>query len=95
MTMNRIDLIFYVFIAAFAAAASLVLVFVPQSADFALKPVFWILLAMAAFEGVNFAINRGAPGTMISPLSRVLGLIGAFAVINLIVWFAGLNVSLL
>jgi hypothetical protein len=37
-----------------------VVVLFPESREFRIAPYFWILIAMAVFEGIAFAINRGA-----------------------------------
>jgi hypothetical protein len=94
MTINPIEKVFALYIAAVAAVASTVLVIRPSIADGAVKPVIWILIAMAIFEIGAFAKGRGAPGTMLSTPARFFGFVGAFALVGAVVWLAGLNVSL-
>lgn len=68
-----IDRIFYVYMALFGAATGAVLVAVPPVQDFALKPYFWILIAVGLFDGAALLRGRNAPGTMLPTLARVIG----------------------
>ena len=45
---------------------------------------------MAIFEGVAFACNRGAPGTVITMESRMIGFVIAIALMLVIPYLAGL-----
>ena len=58
-----IDRLFIAFMTVCGLATAGILVFFPQSREFGIAPYFWVLIAMAIFEGVAFACNRGAPGT--------------------------------
>ena len=60
-----------------------VVVLFPESREFRIAPYFWILIAMAVFEGIAFAITRGAPGTVITMESRMIGFM--FAIVLMLV----------
>ena len=68
-----IDRIFIAFMTLCGLVTAGVLVFFPQSREFRIAPYFWVLIAMAIFEGILFARSRGAPGTVISMESRLIG----------------------
>ncbi len=93
--MTGIDKIFLSFIVVVGVIAGAVLVYWPGSANFALKPYFWILFSMAGFDAVAYAIGRGAPGTMIVTMTRLLGLIIGIGVMIGITWLAGSAVTFL
>jgi hypothetical protein len=90
-----IDRIFYIFIVLAGIAAGAVLVAWPAAASFAIKPYFWILFAMAGFEAVAFLIGRGAPGTMLNNLTRLIGLALGIGLMAGIAWLAGTQVQFL
>ena len=48
---------------------------------------------MAIFEGVAFASNRGAPGTVIAMESRLIGFLVAIALMLLIPYLAGVPLA--
>jgi len=56
-------------------AAGAALVAAPQLQDFVIKPYFWILLAIAAFDLAVYLIRRNAPGAMLTMNARLLGLV--------------------
>jgi hypothetical protein len=68
--------------------AGLVLLF-PRSRDFGIPPYFWVLIAMVLFEGIAFARNRGAPGTVIAVETRLIGFVIAIALLLVIPYLAG------
>jgi hypothetical protein len=70
-----------------------VLVLVPQSREFRIAPYFWILIAMVLFEGIAFARNRGAPGTVITMESRMIGFVVAIALMLVIPYVAGVPLA--
>ena len=49
-----------------------------------------VLFPMAVFEGIAFAINRGAPGTVITMESRMIGFMFAIVLMLVIPYAAGL-----
>lgn len=85
-----IDRLFIAFMTLCGLVTAGVLVLFPQSREFRIAPYFWILIAMAVFEGVAFARNRGAPGPVIAMESRVIGFVVAIALMLLIPYAAGL-----
>ena len=85
-----IDRLFIAFMTVCGLATAGVLVFFPQSREFGIAPYFWVLIAMAIFEGVAFACNRGAPGTVITMESRMIGFVIAIALMLVIPYLAGL-----
>jgi hypothetical protein len=48
---------------------------------------------MAIFEGVAFACNRGAPGTVITMESRMIGFVIAIALMLVIPYLAGVPLA--
>ena len=84
-----IDRLFIAFMTVCGLATAGILVFFPRSREFGIAPYFWVLIAMAIFEGVAFACNRGAPGT-ITMESRMIGFVIAIALMLLIPYMAGL-----
>ncbi len=70
-----IDRIFIAAMLAAGVAAGAILVAVPASADFAVKPYFWIIVAVAAFDLTLYLRGHGAPGTMLSMEARLLGFV--------------------
>jgi hypothetical protein len=88
-----IDRLFIAFMAVCGLATAAILVFFPQSREFAIAPYFWVLIAMAIFEGVAFACNRGAPGTIIAMESRVIGFMVAIALMLAIPYLAGVPLA--
>ena len=87
MTIDRIFIAFMILCGLVTAA---VLVFFPQSREFRVAPYFWVIIAMATFEGIAFARNRGAPGTVIAMESRVIGFVVAIGLMLVIPYLAGL-----
>jgi uncharacterized membrane protein HdeD (DUF308 family) len=85
-----IDRLFIAFMTVSGLATAGILVFFPQSREFRVAPYFWVLIAMAVFEGIAFARNRGAPGTVIAMESRVIGFVIAIALMLVIPYMAGL-----
>ena len=85
-----IDRLFIAFMTVCGLATAGVLVFFPQSREFRIAPYFWVLIAMAIFEGIAFARNRGAPGTVIAMESRLIGFVIAIALMLAIPYLAGL-----
>jgi uncharacterized membrane protein HdeD (DUF308 family) len=82
-----IDRVFIGFMIAVGVAIGIVLILHPEAREFRVTPYFWVLIAMAIFEGVNFARFRGAPGTAIGMPTRLLGFalgIGLMVVIPLL-----------
>jgi len=70
-----IDRIFLIFMALFGIAAGAILITWPEARNLRIMPYFWVLMAMALFELVQFARTRGAPGTVVSIEARLFGLV--------------------
>jgi hypothetical protein len=47
----------------------------PHVTAFWLKPYFWVLIAVAAFDGALFLISRAAPTAMLPMDARMLGFV--------------------
>jgi len=88
-----IDRLFIAFMTVCGLATAGILVFFPRSREFAIAPYFWVLIAMAIFEGVAFVSNRGAPGTVIAMESRLIGFLVAIALMLLIPYLAGVPLA--
>jgi hypothetical protein len=86
MTIDRLFLAFMILCGLVTAG---VLVSFPQSRDFRVPPYFWILIAMALYEGIAFFRGRGAAGTAITMESRVIGFVVAIALMLVIPYLAG------
>jgi len=89
------DRIFLVFAFIVGIAVGGVIVLVPQSRDISLAPYFWVLIAFALFEGINYARHGGEAGPAISMQARIIGFAIALALMFLIPMAAGVQVKLL
>ncbi|MEI7805373.1 MAG: hypothetical protein WCI56_08605 [Hyphomicrobiales bacterium] len=87
-----IDRIFLIFALVAGAACGLVLVEIPAAREFRLPPYFWVILAIAAFEGVAYFRGRGAPGTVIAVETRFIGFGIAIALMIAIPAIAGVQI---
>lgn len=72
MTINHIFLTFMLVV---GAAVGVIVTLRPETREFRVAPYFWVLIAMAAFEGINFARARGAPGSMVGMDVRLAGFV--------------------
>jgi hypothetical protein len=70
-----IDRIFFGYMALIGAAAGAVLVAVPGSQDFFIKPYFWVVIAIVLFDLGIYLARRVAPETMLSMNARLLGFV--------------------
>jgi len=78
----KLDHLFFAYMAAAGIAAGAILVAAPQAGDFVIKPYFWVLIAVAAFDLLVYLRSRGAPGTMLGMDARLLGfVIGVVAMV--------------
>ena len=68
-----LDRIFYLYIGLVGIAAGALLTYMPAAGDFALKPYFWILIAVGLFDVGAYLRGRGAPGTMLPMPARLVG----------------------
>lgn len=92
--MTRIERLFY----AYCVVASVILAGVvlrwPHTADFVIKPFFWFLGIVGAFDLGNFFINKGDLGTIISMQTRFIGLFLGLAIFATALWWFGVPVRL-
>jgi hypothetical protein len=86
MTADRIFLGYMVLI---GAAAGALLAAVPQAQNFAIKPYFWLLLAVGLFDGANYLLGRTAPGEMLTMGARLAGFVIGIVVMVVIPTLAG------
>lgn len=92
--MTRIDRVFYGYCIAAGAALSAILVRWPQAADFTIKPFFWMLGIVAAFDLGTFIIGKGEPGTMLSNQARFIGLLAGVAIVAAASWWLSIPLRL-
>jgi hypothetical protein len=86
MTVDRIFLGFMVLVGALVGA---LLVVAPQIQDFAIKPYFWVLIAVGLFDGVNYFLGRTAPGAMLTMSARLAGFVLGIVAMVVIPTLAG------
>jgi hypothetical protein len=67
--------IFLAYMAAVGLAAGAIIVAAPEVTAFWLKPWFWVLIAVAVFDGALFLISRAAPTAMLPMDARMLGFV--------------------
>ena len=92
--MTRIDRIFYAYSIAVGVILSGLLVRWPQIADFTIKPFFWMLGAVAAFDLASFAIGKGEPGMMIAAQARMIGLLAGIVIVATVSWIFSIPIRL-
>ena len=86
--------IYYGYMALVGLTAGALLVVAPQTADGFVKPWFWILIAVAAFDAIIFFVLRRPPNETITMPTRMIGFaIGAILVLG-ITTFNGSTVRL-
>lgn len=86
MTLDRI---FLAFMVAVGVASGVILVYWPEGRNAQVPPYFWVLIAMLIFELAAYARGRGAPGTMATMESRLLGFVLAIVLLVVIPILAG------
>jgi len=70
MTISRV---FFGYMALVGVLVGTMLVAAPQVGDFFIKPYFWVLIAVALFDGGSSLYRRNAPGAMLTMQSRMIG----------------------
>lgn len=90
-----VDKVFYVYMAVVGLATGGVLARYPQVHDIALKPYFWIMIAIALFDGAVFLMSRHAPWEMLTTNARLIGFGIGIALMVLLPWLAGTSVGFL
>jgi hypothetical protein len=86
MTMDRL---FFGYMVLAGAASGAILVAAPHTQDFIIKPYFWILIAVVAFDLGVYLIRRNAPETMLSMNARLLGFVVGVVLMVVIPMIAG------
>jgi hypothetical protein len=71
----RLDRLFFLYMLTVGAAAAGVLIVAPQAGDYFIKPYFWVLLAVAAFDLATYLLKGGKPGAMLGMDARLLGFV--------------------
>ena len=84
-----IDRLFLAFMTVCGLVLAGLLIFFPNSAQFGIPPYFWVLIPMAIFETMAFARGRGAPGSVITIWTRLVGFVIATALMMLVPYLAG------
>jgi hypothetical protein len=70
MTLSRV---FFGYMALAGAATGAILVAAPHVQDFAVKPYFWVLIAVGLFDGGIYLFARTSPTAMLTMNSRLIG----------------------
>ena len=90
-----VDRIFFVYMVLVGVAAGAILVAVPQVQNSAIKPYFWILIAVGLFDGGLYVAGRTAPGQMLSMGARLVGFVFGIVMMVVIPAIAGAPVQFL
>jgi hypothetical protein len=88
-----LDRCFYFFMAGVGIFTGIVLVRSPEAATLAIKPYFWILFAVAAFDLVSYLRGPARTGGMLSLNQRILGFAIGMIWMVLIPYLAGTDVA--
>ena len=68
-----LDRIFFGYMALVGIAAGAALVAAPYVQDFAVKPYFWILIAVGLFDVALYAVKGTAPARTLTMNARLVG----------------------
>ena len=75
--------IFFFYMVLVGIVIGAILVAAPQVQDFAIKPYFWVLIAVGLFDGGNYLLGRTAPGQMLTMGARLAGFV--FGIVMMVV----------
>ena len=89
-----IDRIFIVFAVVVGLAVGNVIVLVPQSRSIGLAPYFWVLIAIALFEGVAVYLRGSGMAPPITMPTRLTGFAIALALMVIIPWMMGVELKM-
>lgn len=67
------DRIYFAYMAFIGGAAGAILASAPGAQDFALKPYFWILIAVGLFDGALYLRGRKSPAVLLAMNARLIG----------------------
>ncbi|MGI8525860.1 MAG: hypothetical protein ACR2K5_06695 [Pseudolabrys sp.] len=81
--------IFFAYMALCGIAAGALLVAMPPAGDFVIKPYFWLLIAVALFDGGLYLSGRGGPAAALNMSARIIGFIPAAVLMLAIATLAG------
>ena len=84
-----IDKIFFGYMAIVGIATGAIIVRAPQVQDFALKPYFWVLLAVILFDAGVFLWTRANPSALLPMSARLLGFVIGIVAMVVIPTLAG------
>jgi len=90
MTLNKI---FFVYMALAGAAVGAILVAAPHVQ--AVKPYFWVLIAVGLFDGGSYLFARNSPATMLTMHARLIGFGIGIVLMVAIPFMAGTQVRFL
>ena len=65
------------------------LVVAPQVQNFAIKPYFWILIAVGLFDGGIYQLGRASPGATLTMNARLAGFVIGIVLMVVIPMLAG------
>ena len=72
----HLDYLFFGFMALVGAATGAIIVAVPKAQNLAIAPYFWVLIAMALFDGAVLLLRQSRPQLpMLTTPARLLGLV--------------------
>ncbi|MGB6313719.1 MAG: hypothetical protein WBG13_14340 [Pseudolabrys sp.] len=57
-----VDRIFFAYMVLIGIATGAILVVAPQVQNFAIKPYFWVLIAVGLFDGGSYMLDAQPPG---------------------------------
>ncbi len=84
-----IDKIFFGYMAVIGLLAGAILVAIPDAGDGWFKPYFWVLIAVALFDGAGLLRRHSQPGTALSMEARPLGFVIGIVLMVVVPTLAG------
>ena len=87
-----VDRIFFVYMLLVGISAGAILVAAPQIQNFAVKPYFWVLIAVGLFDSRLYLLGRTAPGQMLTIGARMAGFVFGIVMMVVIPAIAGASV---
>ena len=89
-----VDKLFFGYMAIIGIAVGAALVAMPSIQDMAVKPYFWILIAVVLFDAGAYLLGRRASGHMLLMPARILGFVIGIVAMVAIPAFAGTQVRI-